>query len=76
MTPVSSNTPSPSIRVDVHDDKSVAYWCGRLECSQEQLAYCVMKVGSSSNAVSDYLEMNHDRFDRYFDQLWKETKNN
>jgi hypothetical protein len=45
-------------RVDIHSKTNVSYWSSELECSEEELLYCISKVGSSINAIESYLHMN------------------
>lgn len=52
-------------RVDVHSKASIDNWCLKLNCSEDELLYCISKVGSSVIAIESYLHMN-----RSLLQLW------
>lgn len=45
-------------RVDIHSKTNISYWSGELKCSEDELLYCISKVGSSVNAIESYLHMN------------------
>lgn len=45
-------------RVDIHSKVNISYWSGELKCSEEELLYCISKVGSSISAIESYLHMN------------------
>jgi hypothetical protein len=61
-------------KIDVHSQIEVGHWCQRLNCSKEQLTYCIMKVGNSSRAVEDFWQMNRDRLQAFFHIIWQEAK--
>lgn len=45
-------------RVDIHSKTNISYWSSELKCSEEELLYCISKVGSSVSAIESYLHMN------------------
>lgn len=45
-------------RVDIHSKVNITYWSSELKCSEEELLYCISKVGSSISAIESYLHMN------------------
>lgn len=45
-------------RVDIHNKTNISYWSSELKCSEEELLYCISKVGSSVSAIESYLHMN------------------
>lgn len=45
-------------RVDIHSKTNISYWSDELKCSEEELLYCISKVGSSVIAIESYLHMN------------------
>jgi hypothetical protein len=45
-------------RVDIHNSSSIEVWSNNLQCSREELLYCISKVGSSIMAIESYLHMN------------------
>ncbi len=45
-------------RVDIHNKVNITYWSSELKCSEEELLYCISKVGSSITAIESYLHMN------------------
>ncbi|WP_430405785.1 DUF3606 domain-containing protein [Fluviicola sp.] len=45
-------------RVDIHSKVNITYWSSELNCSEEELLYCISKVGSSITAIESYLHMN------------------
>ncbi len=68
--------PMSTPRIDIHDQEEIRRWCNTLDCNREQLLYCVMKVGNSPAAVTDFLHMNKDRLEQFFQLLWNEVKMN
>lgn len=50
-----NRTGSPdSKRIDINTPHEVQYWCGKFDCSKEQLEEAVNEVGTSSAAVERY----------------------
>lgn len=45
-------------RVDIHSRASIELWISKLNCTEEELLYCISKVGSSIIAIESYLHMN------------------
>lgn len=45
-------------RVDIHSKMNIMHWSSELKCSEEELLYCISKVGSSVTAIESYLHMN------------------
>lgn len=68
--------PSTPSKINTHDQEEIMRWCSSLNCNREQLLYCVMKVGNSPAAVTDYLYMNKDRLEQFFQLLWEEVRIN
>jgi hypothetical protein len=60
-------------KIDLLCQTDVDRWCKRLNCSKEQLTYCVMKVGHSPKAVECFWQMNRDRLQTFFHMIWKEV---
>jgi hypothetical protein len=56
-------------RVDIHSKTNISHWSSELNCSEEELLYCISKVGSSISAIESYLHMNKSLL-----QLWS-TRN-
>lgn len=56
-------------RVDIHSKTNISHWSSELNCSEEELLYCISKVGSSITAIESYLHMNKSLL-----QLWS-TRN-
>lgn len=71
-----THTVSTPRKIDIQNPEELNRWCQRLECNREQLLYCVMKVGNSPGAVTDFLHMNKDRLEQFFQLLWDEIKIN
>ncbi len=61
-------------KIDLHNQSDVTRWCQRLNCSKDQLTYCIMKVGNSSRSVEDFWQMNRDRLQTFFHIIWQEVK--
>jgi hypothetical protein len=74
MITTTSATKGTQEKIDIHSPEDIDYWCGRLNCSKEQLIYCIMKVGNSARSVEDYWQMNRDRFQAFFHMIWQEVK--
>jgi len=70
------NYKSTQPKIDIRNQQQLQHWCNELDCNKEQLLYCVMKVGNSSRAVGDFWYMNKDRLEKFFQQIWEETKMN
>ncbi|CAG5069034.1 hypothetical protein DYBT9623_01768 [Dyadobacter sp. CECT 9623] len=47
--------PADSSRINVNEDYEVAYWTEALGVSQDKLTEAVNSVGTSANAVREYL---------------------
>jgi len=47
--------PADSSRVNVNEDYEVAYWTDVFNCTKQELVEAVEKVGTSSEAVRNYL---------------------
>ena len=74
MITTTSATEGTQEKIDIHSQGDIDYWCQRLNCSKEQLIYCIMKVGNSGRAVEDFWQMNQDRFQAFFHMIWQEVK--
>jgi hypothetical protein len=66
--------PGTQEKINIHSQADVHRWCQRLNCSKEQLTYCIMKVGNSPRAVEDFWQMNKDRLQAFFHIIWQEVK--
>ncbi|MDQ3072772.1 MAG: DUF3606 domain-containing protein [Bacteroidota bacterium] len=44
-------------KVNVDDDISITYWCKHFACTPEQLKLAVKQVGTSPEAVEEYLKL-------------------
>lgn len=54
--PVTRETSPVATRaIDLRDDDSVDYWCGKLRCSEEELRRAVADVGASPVPVAEHL---------------------
>ena len=51
----SKTGPADSSRINVNEDYELRYWIGALKCSEKQLKDAVKEVGTSSDAVREYL---------------------
>lgn len=43
-------------RVNPHEPNEVKYWCQKLTCTDMQLKHAVRAVGTSADAVRDFLK--------------------
>jgi len=50
--------PADTSRINVNEEYELRYWMGALKCSEQQLREAVDKVGTSSDAVREYLLSN------------------
>jgi hypothetical protein len=41
--------------IDLRDDQEIAYWCGKLRCSEEELRRAIADVGQSPLLVAEHL---------------------
>lgn len=47
--------PQDRSRINMGEDYEVEYWTGKFRVGRDELAEAVLAVGSSSQAVADYL---------------------
>jgi len=47
--------PLDNKRVDINDPQEVRNWCNALGCTENELGQAVQAVGTSAEAVKDYL---------------------
>jgi len=48
--------PADSSRINIHEDYEVDYWKSALGVTRDQLAEAVTQVGTSAEAVREYLK--------------------
>lgn len=48
--------PEDPTKINVNQDWEVEYWCNKLHCTESQLRDAVEAVGTSVEAVKDYLK--------------------
>lgn len=56
---VSTGQPSDAARIDIYEDRDVAYWTRRWGITRAELTHAVRKVGTSPAAVAAELERAH-----------------
>ncbi len=62
------------LKVDIHSKENLSYWSNRLNCSQDELLYCISKVGSSIHSIESYLEMNKNLLDKWAFKIKKSVQ--
>jgi hypothetical protein len=50
--------PLDAKRINVHESYEISNWCKSLNCTPDQLRSAVAKVGTSAEAVKDFLSKN------------------
>ena len=48
--------PQDASRINLGQSYEVEYWCNHFDCSEDELRKAVDKVGTSNEAVADYLK--------------------
>lgn len=43
-----------SEKIDIFDDDSVKFWCGKFNCTEQELVDVVNRVGSSESKLKKY----------------------
>jgi Protein of unknown function (DUF3606) len=41
--------------IDLRDDEAIAFWCGKLQCSEEELRRAIADVGPNALPVAEHL---------------------
>lgn len=54
MANVGSNQPAELGRIDVDSRSDVAWWCRKLQCTEEELRYVVKHYGADAKDVAAF----------------------
>lgn len=54
MANVESNQPAELGRIDVDSRSDVAWWCRKLQCTEEELRYVVKRYGAAAKDVEAF----------------------
>ena len=55
MTQTARATANPDSTIDLRDDDAIAFWCSKLQCSEEELRRAIADVGASALPVAEHL---------------------